>query len=135
MEPAMTTQPLPDTVVEIAGGTAVVHVATSLPDGAPHNVPVWVAVEDGRLAFLTSPGSRKARNLARDPRLAISMVDPANPMRMATVRGRVAHVVDGDAGWAIIDRISQRYLGTPYPLREDRVVYLVDAETVTTQAF
>ena len=43
------------------------HVATLLPDGAPHSVLVWIAVEGDNLAILTGPGSRKARNIERDP--------------------------------------------------------------------
>lgn len=131
----MTTQPLPESILGFAGAQQLAHLATSLPDGSPHTVPLWIGVEDGRLAFLTSPGSRKARNLARDPRLAISFADQGDQAWMATVRGRVSEVVDGDAGWQIIDRMAQRYLGMPYPLREDRVVYLVDAEKITEMTF
>ena len=126
---------LPDAVLELAGSTAFAHVATVLPDGSPHSVPVWVDVVDGRLAFLTSLGSRKARNLARDPRVAVSIAHPEAVGRMVMVRGRVGAPVDGDPGWAIIDRIAMKYLGSPYPLREDRVVFLVDAEHVTATTF
>ncbi len=52
------------------------HVATVLPSGAPHSVPVWIALEGDRIAFFTQAGSRKARNLAADPRVAISLVEP-----------------------------------------------------------
>ena len=48
------------------------HIATLMPDGAPHSVPVWIDLEGDNLVILTGPGSRKARNLERDPRLAIS---------------------------------------------------------------
>lgn len=47
---------------------------------------------------------------------------------MALVRRRVAERIDGDRAWAIIDRLSQKYLGQPYPLRTDRVVFLIDPE-------
>jgi hypothetical protein len=53
---------------------------------------------------------------------------------MAAIRGRVVERVDGDAGWAIIDRIARKYLGGPYPLREDRVAFLVAADFATAQA-
>jgi nitroimidazol reductase NimA-like FMN-containing flavoprotein (pyridoxamine 5'-phosphate oxidase superfamily) len=39
------------------------HIATLMPDGAPHSVPVWIDLEGDNLAILTGPGSRKARNL------------------------------------------------------------------------
>jgi PPOX class probable F420-dependent enzyme len=116
-------------------GPNIAHVATLMPDGSPHSVPMWVGVEDGAIAFLCSPGSRKARNLARDGRVAISITAHDNPWVMATVRGRVARVVEGDEGWEIIDRIAHKYTGGPYPLREDRVVYLITPEHAWEQAY
>ncbi|WP_265523543.1 TIGR03618 family F420-dependent PPOX class oxidoreductase [Oerskovia flava] len=113
----------------------IAHLATVLPDGSPHSVPLWVAWEGEHLAFLTGPTSRKARNLARDARVAVSISDRERSWEMAQLRGRVVRVVDGDDGWAIIDRISQAYLGTPYPLREDRVAFLVEVEHATGESF
>jgi PPOX class probable F420-dependent enzyme len=126
---------LPDDVRALLAAPNIAHLATVLPDGAPHAVPVWVGVEDGRIAFLTSPRSRKARNIDHDPRVALSIADHERPNRMAHVRGRVVEVVDGDAGWAIIDRLAGAYIGQPYPLREDRVAYLVEVERAWAQEF
>ena len=105
-----------------------VHLATVLPDGAPHTVPVWAGLEDGKIAFLTSPDSRKARNLAADPRVAISVTDHDNPYAMALVGGRVTARLDGPEALAIIDRLSVKYTGQPYQLRTGRVVFLVEPE-------
>jgi PPOX class probable F420-dependent enzyme len=121
-------------IPELFEGPNYAHVATLLPDGAPHSVPMWVGVEGDAIAFLTSPGSRKARNLDRDARVAISVTAHDNPLVMAAVRGRVERV-DGDAAWEIIDRISHKYIGGPYPLREDRVVYLIKPEHAWEQAY
>ena len=55
------------------------HIATILPDGGPDSVPVWVALEGERVAVLASPTSRKARNMERDPRVAISVTDARQP--------------------------------------------------------
>lgn len=71
------------------------HLTTVLHGGGPHSVPVWAGIEDGKIAFLTSQGSRKARNLAADPRVAISVTDCGNPYAMAQVRGRVTARLDG----------------------------------------
>jgi PPOX class probable F420-dependent enzyme len=116
-------------------GTNIAHVATTMPDGAPHSVAVWIGMEGDRIAFLTSPGSRKARNLERDPRIAISITDREQPYVEAYVRGRVVERVGGEEGWAIIDRISEKYTGGPYPLRTDRVAFLVEAERAKAQSF
>lgn len=119
---------LSDAVRDLIDGPNYAHVATVLPDGGPHTVPVWVGLEGNRLAFLTSPGSRKARNLLRDPRVAISITDHQQPFSMAQVRGRVTERVEGAGAWIIIDRISGKYTGQPYPLRTDRVVFLVEPD-------
>lgn len=126
---------LPENVRALIDAPNIAHVATVLPDGAPHSVPVWIGSEGDRLAFLTSPNSRKARNLAREPRVAISITDRENPHTMAQIRGRVTERLEGDAAWMIIDRLSHKYIGQPYPLRTDRVVFLVQAERAWGMAF
>ena len=126
---------LPDTVRALLDRPNFAHVATLLPDGAPHSVPVWVGIEGDRIAFLTHPESCKARNLARDPRVAISVTDRDQPHTMAQVRGHVTERLEGDAAWTIIDRLSNKYLGQPYPERTDRVVFLVEPERAWAQAF
>jgi PPOX class probable F420-dependent enzyme len=118
---------LPDEVAELFAGGNYAHLATLLPDGAPHSVPLWTIVEDGRIAFFTQPQSRKARNLAADGRVALSVTDRANPYRSAWARGRVAETREGDGALAVIDRISEAYIGGPFPMRSG-VVYLVEVE-------
>jgi PPOX class probable F420-dependent enzyme len=110
-------------------GRNFAHLATALPDGAPHSIPVWAILEDARIAFFTQPTSRKARNLARDPRVALSIVDGANPYRSAQIRGRVVETVEDDAALEVIDRISQHYIGTPFPMRSG-TVYWIEPETI-----
>jgi len=127
--------PLPDDVAALLRAPNIAHLATVLPDGGPHAVPIWVGVRDGRIAFLTSPNSRKARNIARDPRVAISVADHEHPNRMAHVRGRVVEVLDGDRGWEVIDALSQDYIGTRYPWRADRAAYLVEPQRAWAQQF
>jgi PPOX class probable F420-dependent enzyme len=105
------------------------HVATLMPDGSPHSVAVWVGVEDGRVVFFTQPTSQKARNLARDPRVAISIVDADNPYRTARIRGRVVATREGDQALDVIDRLSDNYTGKPFPMRSG-VLYEVDPERV-----
>jgi PPOX class probable F420-dependent enzyme len=122
-------------VARLLSGTPVAHVATLLPDGSPHSVPVWVGLHEGQLAFPTGPTSRKARNLDGDPRVCISLTEAGRPNSMAQIRGRVAERLEGDAAFAVLDRLSEKYLGGPYPLRSDRVVFLVEPEHTWAQAF
>jgi hypothetical protein len=57
------------------------------------------------------------------------------PNAMAQVRGRVSERVEGAEAWEIIDRMSHKYIGRPYPLREDRVVFLIEPESAWAQTF
>ena len=105
------------------------HLATLLPDGAPHSVPVWIDVEGpDKVVILTGPGSRKARNVAQDPRVAISIIDVDQPFASVLIRGEVVEILDGDRAWDIIDRIAKKYTGQPYPLRTDRIVLLIQPD-------
>jgi PPOX class probable F420-dependent enzyme len=113
----------------------IAHVATVAPDGAPHSVPVWVDTDGDHVVFLTGPGSRKARNLAADGRVALSLTAADNPFHMAYLRGRVAERVEGDAAWAIVDRISTKYVGGPYPREEERVVFRIAVDRAVAQSF
>ena len=106
--------------------TAVAHLATVLPDGSPHSVPLWVGAEGDRVAILTGPGSRKARNLRRDPRVALSLAPPDDPFTPVIVRGQVVEWLEGDAAWEVIDRIATRYTGQPYARGEERIVALIE---------
>jgi PPOX class probable F420-dependent enzyme len=120
---------LPDHVRELFERANFVHVASVLPNGAPHSVPVWAGIEDDRIAIFTQPSSRKARNLAADPRVALSVVDHEDPYQMAQVRGRVVETVEGDAALAIMDRMSVRYTGRPFPYRQG-IALLIEPERV-----
>ena len=106
--------------------TAVAHLATLLPDGAPHCVPVFVGTEGDRIAIFTGPGSRKAQNLRRDPRVAVSLAPPDNPFSPVIVRGQVVEWLEGDAAWEVMDRIATKYTGQPYPRGQERIVALIE---------
>jgi PPOX class probable F420-dependent enzyme len=126
---------LPNDVRELVDGPNYAHLATSMPNGSPHSVPLWVGIEGDHVVFLTGPQSRKAQNIAGDPRVAISLLDHANPYVMGTIRGRVVDRLDGDAAWTIIDRLAQQYLGQPYPRGEERVVFVIEPEHASVTRF
>lgn len=112
----------------VLDGTPIAHLATVLPDGGPHAVPVWIGTHGDHIAVLTGPDSRKARNLRRDPRVAISLTPADNPFQPVIIRGRVVEWVEGDAAWEIVDRIATKYIGAPYSRAEQRVVALIEPD-------
>jgi PPOX class probable F420-dependent enzyme len=117
-------------VRELFEGPNYGHLATLMPDGSPHSVAVWVGVEDGRVVFFTQPSSQKARNIDRDPRVAISITDHANPYKTGRVRGRLVATREGDEALEVIDRLSDKYTGKPFPMRSG-VVYEIEPERVS----
>jgi PPOX class probable F420-dependent enzyme len=103
------------------------HLATLMSDGSPHTVALWIGIEGDRVVFFTQPQSQKARNVARDPRCAISVIDRNNGYRTGRIRGRVVATREGDAALEVIDRLAIKYTGEPFPMRSG-VVYEVEVE-------
>ncbi|MBB4911441.1 TIGR03618 family F420-dependent PPOX class oxidoreductase [Actinophytocola algeriensis] len=118
-------------VRRVVDGASIAHLATVLPDGAPHNVPVYVGTHGDRIVFMTGPDTRKARNLRRDPRLALSIAPADNPFEPVAVRGRVVEWLDGDEAWDIIDGLAMKYTGMSYPRDLERVVGVIEPERQT----
>jgi PPOX class probable F420-dependent enzyme len=106
------------------------HLATLMPDGSPHSAPVWVDVEGDRILIATGEGSLKGKNTKRDPRVSLSVVAMDNPYREAQLRGRVIERRP-DRKLEVIDRISRKYTGQEFPMRnnpEQRVVLVIEVE-------
>ena len=105
-----------------------VHLSTLRRDGRPRNHVVWVGLEDERILVCTSDWTWKAKDMRRDPRVALSVVDADNPYRMAAVQGRVVEVRP-DEGCRLMDPISIKYTGRPFPSRgADRVCFVIEVE-------
>lgn len=118
-------------VHRVLSGTPIAHLATVLPDGSPHSVPLWIGVHGEQIVFLTGPGSRKARNLRRDPRVALSIAPADNPFQPVIVRGRIVQWLDGDPAWQIIDQLATKYTGAPYPRDLERIVGVIEPDHQT----
>lgn len=111
------------------------HIATLLPDGAPHVTPVWIDYdhETDRLLVNTERGRRKEKNVRNDPRVAVSMTDPDNPYRMLSVTGAVEEITT-DGARDHIDELAERYMGEdeyPNPIQTERVILSIEPEHVT----
>ena len=125
----MSEQVMSSEVRAILAGRNFAHLATLLPDGAPHSVPVWIDVDGDRLVMFTQTTSRKARNIEADARVAVSAVDLDDPYRQCDLRGRVVERIGGDAAWEIADRLAVKYTGEPFPWRPPTTIaYVVEPE-------
>lgn len=106
-------------------GANIAHLATLLPDGAPHVAPVWIDVKEGIIRVNTARGRVKLRNVLRDPRVALSLTSQDDPYTKVLVRGRVEEVTREGAA-EHIHALARKYLGRDYPYgTEDRVLLTV----------
>lgn len=112
---------------------------TLMPAGTPQMTPVWIDREtvDGedRVLVNTARGRLKERNVTRDPKVGVCVMDPDDPYRYVSVRGEAAEVTE-EGAVEHIDQLARRYMDVErYPnhgeeqgprvlvkIRPDRVV-------------
>jgi PPOX class probable F420-dependent enzyme len=103
-------------------------------DGSPAATPVWATVDGNTVLVNTAVGRVKERNVRRDPRVALAMVDRENPYAWVEIRGRVVEFVEGEDADRSIDGLSQKYLGLErYATRgpaERRVLLRIEPTTI-----
>ena len=101
---------------------AFCQLATLMPDGSPQNTQVWVDTDGKHMVINTAQGRQKERNVQRDPRVAVNVVDPTNAWRIGMVRGRVVEVTT-DGADELIDQLAKKYLDEEtYPFRRPEEV-------------
>jgi len=107
-------------------GKNFAFLSTLMKDGAPQVTPVWIDIEDGNILINTALGRVKQRNVSRDPRVALSIIDQNNQYDMVTIRGEVTEQITGDKAEKHIDKLAKKYIGKDkYPWRsktEKRVI-------------
>jgi PPOX class probable F420-dependent enzyme len=123
-------------IAKLFEGKNFAFVATLMKDGWPQITPTWVDLEDGRILVNTAEGRLKQKNISRDDRIAISVVDQNNPYQMVTIRARVVEQTKEGAD-EHIDKLAKKYLGVDkYPLHspnEKRIILKIKPERVHYQ--
>jgi PPOX class probable F420-dependent enzyme len=111
-------------------------ITTLRPDGTPHNTVVWVDVEDDEVIVNTAIGRAKERHLRRDPRTAVSVLDPDDPFHYVSVSGTAR--LETESADSVIDRLAEKYLGVDvYPYRqpgERRITVRITPEEIIYSA-
>ncbi|HEV8386501.1 MAG TPA: PPOX class F420-dependent oxidoreductase [Nitrososphaera sp.] len=112
------------------------YLATLMDDGSPQVTPIWVDIEGNVILVNTAEGRVKQKNVSRDPRVAISTVDNANPYEMVTVRGKVVEQTRRGAD-EHINKMAKKYLGMDkYPFKmpgEQRILLKIQPDKVFHQ--
>src|SRR5713101_9145360 len=126
---------IPEKYLDLFQKKTFASLGTLMPDGQPQVTPVWVDFDGKHVVVNSAKGRVKDKNVRRDPRVSISLQDPANPYRYLEIRGRVVEITQNGAD-DHINKLSQKYLGKPvYPFRkpgEVRVTYKIEPEKVSS---
>jgi PPOX class probable F420-dependent enzyme len=114
-------------------GSRTAVVATIGRDGHPHAVPVWFTVDEDDIVFSTSSGSVKARNMQRDPRVALSIDEAKPPHAFVSIKGvaRLADRPEDFLTWTT--HVARRYVGPARALDVGRTYTEMDDLLVRVQ--
>jgi len=127
---------LSDASRAIIAKKVLAHVASLGPEGEPHVTPVWVTLDGDDLIINTALGRAKARNLANDARVAVSLTDPDNAYSVIAVRGSVIGFTT-DGADDVIDSLAKKYLDLDtYPFRREgevRVTVRIRTDRIAQQ--
>jgi PPOX class probable F420-dependent enzyme len=126
---------IPEGYRDLFNKRAFASLTTLMPDGSPQTTPVWVDFDGTSVIFNSAKGRQKDRNVRRDPRVAMAIIDPENPYRYLEIRGKVVEITE-DGAADHINKMAKKYLGVDkYPYGqpgEVRVLYRVRPEHTTT---
>ena len=111
----------------------LVFIATVMKDGSPQVSPVWADLENEFVLVNTAEGRVKHKNVIRDSRVAVSVVDKNNPLNMTTIRGKVTEIIP-DYDYKHANKLTKKYMGKEkYPFArpgEKRIILKILPERV-----
>ena len=120
-------------VINLLNGKNLVFIATIMKDGSPQVSPVWANLEDEHIMVNTAEGRIKHKNVLRDPRIALSIVDSNNPLDMTSIKGIVVEIIP-DYDYIHANKLTKKYLGKEkYPFRrenEKRIIFKIKPEKI-----
>ena len=115
---------------------AFANLATVMPNGSPQVTLVWFDFDGRYIRVNSARGRVKDRNMRRDPRVALSILDPDNPYRYLSIRGRVITITE-DGAVEHTNGLARKYLGVDEnPNRfagQERVIYVIEPRRVSGQ--
>jgi PPOX class probable F420-dependent enzyme len=123
-------------IAKLFEGKNFAFLATLMKDGTPHVTPTWADIDKSNNTILinTAKGRVKHRNISRDPRVGISVIDSSNPYHMVSIRGKVIEQINGKEADEHIDKLAKKYLGKDkYPGRasgEERLLLRIKPQHV-----
>ena len=126
---------IPEPFKDLFTKVAFAHLATLMADGSPQVTPVWCDFDGTHIRVNSAKGRVKDKNMRRNKRVALSIMDPGNAYRHLDVQGEITEITEQGAD-AHIDALAKKYLGKDkYPFRapgEVRVIYKILPSKVST---
>ncbi|HUB69371.1 MAG TPA: PPOX class F420-dependent oxidoreductase [Acidimicrobiales bacterium] len=121
---------LDDNVKSLAQGKNFAALTTLLPGGRPMTQVMWVDADNDHVLINTEVHRQKFKNVSRDPRVTVTVIDAANPYHYAEVRGKVVEAVRGPQAREHIDKLSRKYTGQDYSntIQSERVILRIEPE-------
>ena len=124
-------------IAKLIEGKNFAFISTLMKDGSPQVTPTWIDIENRNILLINTAERRlKHKNVSRDPRVAISVVEHNNPYHMVAIRGRVVEQTNASAN-EHIDKLAKKYLGMEkYPFHspeEKRIILKIKPEKVFYQ--
>ena len=106
----------------------LIFISTINSDGSPQLTPVWGDYDGEHVLVNTAEGRLKHKNVIRDPRVAISVVDHGNPLNMTTIKGKVIEIIP-DYDYIHANKLTIQYMGIDeYPFKRDgekRIIFKI----------
>lgn len=122
-----------DKAVKLFEGSNLVFIATIMKDGSPQLSPVWANYENDHIWINTAEGRLKHKNILRDPRVAVSVVDKNDPLNMTTIKGKVVEIIS-DYDYSHANKLTKKYMKKEtYPFKrpgEKRIVLKIHPNNV-----
>lgn len=106
---ATTSATIPEAVIDLFERETFAHFGTVMPDGTPQITPVWIDHDGDDILINTARGRLKERNVSRNPRVGVCVLDPDDPYRYVSVRGTVVEITT-DGAAEHIDTLARRYM-------------------------
>jgi PPOX class probable F420-dependent enzyme len=117
---------LPESHADLLDKPTFAHLATIRPDGSPQSSVMWFAWDGDRIRMTHTKTRQKFRNLENEPRVALSIADPADSYRFLEVRGVIESVEDDDAEASFYQSLQRRYDNVyPIPDADVRVIFTI----------
>ncbi len=125
-----------DRTRELASGANYAVFSSVLPNGHPQTHMMWVDADDEHILVNTEVHRQKFKNIERNPKVTVLIMETGNPWGWSEIRGSVADTVTGPEARAHIDSLAKKYLGKdeyPNPIQSERVIIKIRPEKIITR--